>query len=202
MKRLTEKGFTMTELAIATTITLLFALSLYAVFYGLHNQLKKQNVYYETGRSARHSLDRISKDVKEAVQIVSSWGGNSTSDTSLVLKLPSINSNGEATDVSSQFDYVTYKLDSADTTHLVRSLDILGGTSAREGGADQTNQIVGRNVQTILFSSNGTGLSSFSSSALQGLKSINVAVTTQRQTVGTTQTTQLDSDLMLRNQLI
>lgn len=196
-----QKGFSIVELMIATTITLIFAGSFYYASLGLQKHFESHSVYFETDRSARFGMDRIAQDVREAVNVAPSWGGNSTGNSVLVLKLPSINASGEATNISTQFDYVTYKLDSSDPTKLVRSVDVLGGVSFRNGGSDTSNVTIGKKLQTLTFSSGGTGLSSFTSSALQSLKRINVAITAQGKTVGQNNTTQVDSDLMLRNRL-
>jgi Tfp pilus assembly protein PilW len=199
--KITRQGFTITELASAMMITVIFALAFFALFTGMHTQTARTNIYFETNRTARFALDKISRDVKEAVNIATNWGGNTTGNTALVLKLPSLNSSGEPTNIATQFDYVTYKLDPSDSTKLVRTLDVLGGVSQREGGTDKTNVLVAKRIQSILFSYNGTGLSSISASALVNLKYVNAQITGRTATFKSNETTQVDSDLMLRNRI-
>ncbi len=205
-RRTSQQGFTISELMIASTITLIFAGSFYALVSGLQNQMAQQNVYFDTNRAARHAMDKISKDVKEAINIEPSHGGNVTGDTVLILKLPSISlSTGVPipTDLSSEYDYVTYKLDNTDPTHLVRALDV-DPASQREGGVDKTANplpVVARRVQSIQFTSGGAGLSAYNAAALQDLENVHIDITAQGTTVGKTQTTQVDSDVMLRNKI-
>jgi prepilin-type N-terminal cleavage/methylation domain-containing protein len=197
-----QKGFTLVELMAATVITVLFAGALYGVFSAMRDEMWRQNIYYDTNRAVRHGLELVSRDVKEALRIEPAWGGDTTANTVLILRLPSIDNNGEPTNINSQFDYVTYKLDSADPTKLVRSLDVLGGVSAREGGTDKTGSLVAKKIQTLLFSSGGTGLSSLSASQISGIKILSIQILGQGSTLGVSQTTQGESDVMLRNQIL
>jgi hypothetical protein len=195
---LSEKGFTIIELLTASVVTLLFAASFYGAFFALGMQIKQQDNFYDTNQSVRYSMERMSRDVKEAVEVVSSHGSDTTSGSVLILKLPSINASGIPTNIASQFDYVTYKISS---NRLVRALDVLGGTSSRDGGADRTGDVTSRGTQTVSFSSGGASLATYSASALAGLKTINVQITNQATLKGRTQTSQADSDLVLRNNL-
>ena len=205
MKNLTylksKKGFTTTELIIAVGLTSMFATSFYVAFHVMNTEMRRNSVYFDTGSSAKNVMDRMAKDVQEAVSVVASYGGNSTGTTCLILKLPSIDGSGIPTNISTQFDYVTYKVDPSDSTHLLRSLDVLGGTSSREGGADISNVVVARRLDAIAFSYLGTALSSVSASTIPTMKRINVQITAEGTTLGATQQTQIDSDLMLRNRI-
>lgn len=193
-----KRGFTMVELAIAVTINTIFLTAFFSVFSIMNTHMNQQSIYFQSNRGARFALDRIARDVREAVSLVATHGSDTTADSVLILKLPSINSSGDPTNIDSQFDYVTYKLSGTD---LVRSVDVLGGTSTREGGSDQTNRVVATGVSAITFSTaSGMALGSVSSGTIPALHSVNVSITVQGSTLGRTQSTSVDADLYLRNQ--
>lgn len=190
-----RQGFTIVELMAATAITTLLAASLFFVFAATQSEMVQQDSYYESNRSARMALERIALDAKEAVRLEPTRGAYTTSGTVLIMRLPSIDGSGNASNISASFDYVTYRLSG---TTLVRDLDVLAGTS-REGGTDQTARVIAKNVQSLAFTSGSASLSTYSSQALPGLKYVNVAINAQRTMRGKTQTSQLDCDFMLRN---
>ena len=194
-----QKGFTTLELMTALSLTVLFAASFFYCFQGMNAEMWRSKVYFNTSVSAKNVMDRMARDVEEANSAVAAYGGNTTGTTCLILKLPSVDGSGVPTSISSQFDYVTYKINPSDSTQLLRSLDVLNGTSSREGGADVSNMVVARSVNTIAFSYAGTALSSVSATTIPTMKYINVQITTQGTTLGANQQTQVDSDLMLRN---
>lgn len=196
-----DAGFSVIELSIAMTLATMFMASFYGVLYGMKNEMYRQNYYYDTNRGVRLALDRISRDAKEATRVEDNRGGVTTGNAALVLRLPAIDAAGRPTDVTTQFDYVTYRLDPGDSTRLVRSLDVLNGTSQREGGTDATNLVIAKRIQSISFSSGGMGLSTLSAAAKQSLKSMNAQILTAGETFGVNQTTEADTDIMLRNQL-
>ncbi len=196
-----SKGFTSLELLVASSITLLFALSFYTAFRVLYAEMFRNSVYFESNVSAKNVMDRLARDVYEAVNVQASYNGNTTGTTCLILKLPSVNALGVPTSISSQFDYVTYRIDPSNPTQMLRSLDVLNGTSQREGGADTTDVVIARRISNVAFSYLGTALSYVASATIPTMKAINVNVTAQGTTVGTTQQTQVDSDLMLRNRI-
>ncbi len=193
------KGFTVLECTIALSLTVLFAASFYTAFRVMNAEMWRNKDYSDTCLSAKNVMDRLSRDVQESAGVVASYGGNTTSTSCLILKLPCIDNTGTPTSISSQFDYVTYKINPLDSTQLFRSVDVLNGTSNREGGVDTSDVVVGRKVSSISFSYVGTPLASVASATIPTMKYINAQITTQGTTLGTTQDTQVDSDLMLRN---
>ena len=196
-----DKGFSMVELLTASVLTAFVAASFYATFFAARNEMVQQNNYFKTNRSARYAVDRIARDVKEAVGVVATQGGYTTGNSTLVLRLPSIDANGEPTNIASQFDYVIYHIDSNDSTKLRRRLDVLNGTSQREGGIDRTNMLAADKVQAVLFTNGGTGLGSIASGTLPTLKYLNVQITARDRTLWMNQNSDIDADLMLRNNI-
>ncbi len=196
-----NSGFTSLELLVATSITGIFAVSYFTAFHVMESEMYRNKIYFDANISAKKVMDRVSKDAQEALNVAASWGGNTTGNTCLVLRLPAIDASGSPTNTSTQFDYVTYRINPSNSTQLLRSLDVLAGVSQREGGADVSNVVVAERVSSILFSSGGTSLGSVSSGSIPLLEYINVQITTQGTTVGTTQQTVVDSDITLRNRI-
>ncbi len=187
------------ELMVATVLSVLFSLAVFGAFYVMRNEMFQQTNFFTTNRSVRFAGDIMARDIREAVRIVSARGGNTTGNQVLILQLPSIDANGDATDIDNDFDFVVYRLSSIDATTLIRDLDVMGGTSFRNGGADSSNKVVATKVQNLSFTSSGTGLSSVAN--VQTLFAVNASITSQGTVLRSsqTQTTQADSDIRLRN---
>lgn len=195
-----KKGMTITELMIASSLSVLFTLGFVSASHALRTQMSKQDYYYDANRASRVALDRFAEDAKEAIGIVATQGAFTTGNSTVILKLPSINAAGDATNIDTQFDYVIYQRNSSNS-RLLRTLDVLNGTSVREGGADITDQVVAQNVQSLSFSYAGTALGSVAASSLPGLKYFNAQITAQGTLMGTNLTTEADSDIMFRNNI-
>lgn len=194
-----HEGFTIVELLAAFVIMVLFFSGFFGVVKAMHASMNRQNVYFDTNQASRYSLSRIARDVKESISLIDTFGADTTGDTVLILGLPSIDVNGEPTDIMNDFDFIVYKLDPGDPTRLLREIDVEDGVSQRNGGSDGT-QVVANNIQNILFcDETGTGLSAVANVAV--VKRINVMITARGTTLSTTQTTQLDADLMMRNKV-
>ncbi|MGH7197634.1 MAG: hypothetical protein ACREH5_02695 [Candidatus Omnitrophota bacterium] len=198
-----EPGFTVTELITAVVLAMIIGVAFFSAYYVFRNAFYQQTAYYNSNRSVRFALDSISKDAKEAIAVVPARGGDTTGTQVLILRLPSINNAGEPSDINSQYDYVTYKLDPNDNSVLIRDLDVLGGGSVRNNGQDAFGKVIGQTIQTLQFSSGGTNLSGLSASAISGLKVLNANVAARDTTIlsSQTQTSQLDADIRLRNNL-
>lgn len=196
-----QRGFTSSELLIAVLLTSMFAMAFYTAFRGLNAEIARGKVYFDTSLSAKKVMDIMARDVQEAIGVEVARAGENTGTTCLILKLPSIDGTGTPTNISNQFDYVTYKPNPGDSTQLFRSLDVLDSVSSREGGADLNSIVVAKSVNSIAFSYMETALSSVASGTIPTMKYINVQIMARGTTLGTNQELQLDSDLMLKNRL-
>lgn len=194
-----QQGFTIVELSTAAVLCVIFALAFYAALYVMRNQLHQQGIFFTANRSVRFAMDIMAHDIREAARIVPTHSGNTTGNQVLILELPSINASGDATDIENDFDYAVYKLDPGNPSNLIRDLDVLGGTSFRNGGNDDSGKVVASQMQTLSFTSGGTALSSVADVAT--LFSVNASVTSRGTTLqaSQTQTTQGDADIRLRN---
>jgi hypothetical protein len=186
----------------AVVLTLVLAGGFYGAFYAVRNEMYQARMYFDTNRSVRYAEERLTRDIREAIEVTSTHGAYTTGNSILILKLPAIDASGDATDIAADFDYVTYRLDTTVTPNtLVRSLDVLDGTSQREGGADRTNKVIARRMLSLAFSSGGTALGSLTATQKTALEYVNVQMSAQGTTIGKSQTTSVDADVMLRNKL-
>lgn len=195
--RSNKKGFTVLELMITVLITSVFMVSFYAVFHGMNSEMWRSKKYFDNNTTAKNVMDRIAKDVKEAIAIIPAYGGINTGDSTLILKLPSIDNGGEPTNIGTQFDYVTYRLNPSNSAQLLRSLDVLDGISVREGAADHSDSVIGSGLSSVRFSHDGTGLTSCDAGVISSMKYLSINITTQTTTLSTTQTSQISSDVNL-----
>ena len=194
-----SKGFTLTELMIGCTITIFFLAAFMTAFIGMRNGMYAQDSYFTSNRSAYFAMNHISKDTREAISVISSYGGYTTGNSVLILALPSINASNQPIDAtlasSTYYDYVVYKLSGTD---LVRSIT-LGTSSQRNGAANLTNRKVANNVTTFSLTSSGTGFSSLSASAQAALKTFTVSITSGETIAAQTRSITASEDMMLYN---
>ena len=194
-----QRGFTLAEISVVCAIGLFFIASFLTISTAMQKQMTQQSVYFNTNRAARQTVDRIARDIREAIAVVSTHGGYTTGNSTLVLQVPSIDGAGSATDIETQFDYVTYRFDSTNS-RILREVDVLGSTSQREGGADQVASVVANNVQSLAFArDNGTAMGSVAATFLPYLHHVNVRVQAQGTTLNNTQSSEADADVYLRN---
>jgi prepilin-type N-terminal cleavage/methylation domain-containing protein len=204
-----DRGFTIVEVSIAMVIVLIFFGAFYSTFGILRNQMYRQFSFFDTNRTVRFGMDRITRDVNEAVSVKSSAGGYSTGDEALVLALPSIDSDGEPTDIVNHHDFVAYVIDSNDSSRLLRVLDVNTSTSVnsqRNGGTDAT-MVVANSVDTIQFSKvdvDGTTLvplSVLNLTSKEELDRIHVQITAEEKVGGKPVKSEVNTVLKLRNKL-
>ena len=202
-----QKGFSTIELMIALTVTTAFAASFYGAFQVMNNGMWSAKVYFDTNNSVKGAMDRMARDVEEAIQVETSHTFNGTVENTgtgcLILRLPSIDNAGIPTSISAQFDYVMYKLNAVDST-LRRSVDILDGTSQRNSGADVNSTVVAKKVIALVFcnpANNDTVLTQEAAGTITAMKYLNAQITAQGKTLHQNESTTVDSDMMLRNKI-
>jgi prepilin-type N-terminal cleavage/methylation domain-containing protein len=202
-----DRGFTIVEVSIAMVIVLIFFGAFYSTFGILRNQMYRQFSFFDTNRTVRFGVDRITRDVNEAVRVETSKSMNTATSNStvnyqtgnevLVLALPSIDANGEPLDITSKYDYVAYVIDSNDTSILLRVLDV-NSPSTRNGSNDSV-QTVASSVDTITFLSGSTPLGSVTNKS--DLDRIGVQITAEEKVGGKPVKSEVNTVLKLRNKI-
>ena len=147
----------------------------------------------EVLRDNRQVLNFISRDVKEAIQVVPAWDVYATSTECIILQVPSLDSNGLIIDIKSQYDYIVYRLNSEYPNRLERIIDANDGVSNR---SDSSRTIATR-VNTFQLSSEGielSGVADFSQVAC-----LDIALITTQSQMGRTFQEILSTGVKLRN---
>ncbi len=192
-KRRSLTGFSIIEVTVAIVITLLICAVIIAISIGLRGSIGVANSTLLITERGRHAANRICMDIREATALLSSHGGYSTGDDTIVLQVPSIDSDGAATDIYNDFDTIIYTLNPSDSSKLLRIVDAYDGVSQRVDLSEEA----GSAIDTLLFSSNGTGLSSVASKG--DVKTITVKIITIATLTDIVNTKEIVTDATLRN---
>lgn len=91
--------------------------------------------------NARYPIAWIARDVQSATAVAASWSTYTTSDSLLVLQLPSVDANGLIIDKTIHSDYIVYQILDG---RLQRVIDAKNGTSSRtDGNRNLSDHVVG-----------------------------------------------------------
>lgn len=146
-----KQAFTLIELLISIALISIISVIVttlvirYGIFY------ERQNVEIGANLDNRFILDDMSSQVRQASKITGSVTIDgqlfTTSITSIILKLPSLDQNGQT--MSNVFDYVLYWQDSQDLKIFKKKI-VPDVQSTRKGAS----QILTTNLKSISFSYN------------------------------------------------
>lgn len=127
-----KQGFSLIEMLIGLVIMSLLVVALLSLYSKGQQQFINENARADVLEDSRAPLVWIARDVKSAVQVAASWGSYTTSENTLVLQVPSVDSSGLIIDVAADFDYIIYLVSN---NRLQRIIDAKEGTSARVDGS-------------------------------------------------------------------
>lgn len=192
-KKSIPKGFTLVELTVVVALMAFIMLILMSLYVTGQQFLMTESARNDVIRDNRYVFDWISRDIKGAVQVVSSWDAYTTSSNCLILQIPSVDSSGLIVDIENELDYIIYRLNSEHPNKLERVVDAKDGVSSR---VDSTRVLATR-VNSFLLSSDGVELSSVAD--LTQVASIDIAMTTKQNRLGRDFQQTLDSTVKLRN---
>jgi len=192
-KKSIPKGFTLVELTVVVALMAVIMLILMSLYVTGQQFLMTESARNDVIRDNRYVFDWISRDIKGAVQVVSSWDAYTTSSNCLILRIPSVDSSGLIIDIENELDYIIYRLNSEHPNKLERVVDAKDGVSSR---VDSTRVLATR-VNSFLLSSDGVELSSVAD--LTQVASIDIAMTTKQNRLGRDFQQTLDSTVKLRN---
>jgi len=192
-KKSIPKGFTLVELTVVVALMAVIMLILMSLYVTGQQFLITESARNDVIRDNRYVFDWISRDIKGAVQVVSSWDAYTTSSNCLILRIPSVDSSGLIIDIENELDYIIYRLNSEHPNKLERVVDAKDGVSSR---VDSTRVLATR-VNSFLLSSDGVELSSVAD--LTQVASIDIAMTTKQNRLGRDFQQTLDSTVKLRN---
>ncbi len=192
-KKFKSKGFTLIEVLVVVAITSLIILSILSLYSIGQRYFMTGSARTDVLRNIRQVLNWISRDIKEGIQVLPSWDVYTTSNTCLILQVPSLDSNGLIIDIDNEFDYIIYRLNSEYPNRLERIIDGKDGVSSR---AD-TTRVIATEVNSFQVSSGGVDLSAVSD--FSQVSSVYITMITTQNLLGRTYQETLNTELKLRN---
>jgi len=102
------RGLTLIEVAIASVISLLATTAVMSVFISSSKMAVDSFMRNRSYTEGRIVTEYLASDIRAAAGIESSYKGYTASADTLILKLPSIDSNGFPVDINTKFDRVVY----------------------------------------------------------------------------------------------
>jgi len=188
-----SKGTTLIELLIVTAISALIVLALLSLYSAGQRYFVTQSAKADTIEDSRHPLTWITRDIRESVQVVTTYDAYSTSSNSLILQVPSIDETGEIIDVDNTFDYIIYRRNPGTPKRLERIIDA-DEASAR---TDRT-KLLADNVNSfslLFFDSDGADTSANVSESA----TIGISLTSRKDGLGRTFQETFNTQIKLRN---
>lgn len=175
-----SKGFTLIELQVAALISLVTLLVIISLYLFSWRSFAIGNTLLDVYANSRNAIAWMMKDIRCAKQVASSVAitGSpgqyySTTDSSIVLMVPSIDSSGNV--VNSCYDYIIYLLQGQDMHRIVQK----NPASSRIN----ENRIIARHCGTLVFSSAGVALSGLSASELSAKNTVSIYLPINKTTV-------------------
>ena len=187
------EGFSLVELLVTVTISSFMIVAMLSLYVAGQKYFMTGSARADVLRDNRQVLNYISRDVKEAIQVMPSWDIYATSSDCLILQVSSIDSSGLIIDIDNQFDYVVYRLNSEYPNRLERIIDANDGVSNRE----DSSRTIATRVSSFQLSSGGVDLSAVSS--FDQVSSVNITLVTTQSQLGRTFQETLKTGVKLRN---
>lgn len=194
-KKTKPRGLTLVELMITMAVISLVLSALLSLYSAGQRYFLGESVKLDELRDIRYVQNWITRDIKEAVQVLPSWDVYTASDSCLILRIPSVDTNGHVIDIENDYDHVVYRLNPQIPSRLERILDAKDGVSARS----DTSRFLSTQVSSFLLSSEGVNLSSVAD--FSQVASIDVSLITQQTLLGRSYQETLQTGVMLRNRL-
>jgi len=138
-----NKAFTLVELQMASVIALITLLAIMSLYTFSWKNFTIGNNILDVYSNSRNAAGWLTRDIRSAAQIISSYSSYTTTDNRIVFTVPSIDSSGNV--ISSHYDYFVYQLAG---TNLWRTI-VKDGLSVRR---NETNRIIARYCSSLIFS--------------------------------------------------
>ena len=149
-KKLCAKGLSLIEVMIGVALMSIAVLALLSLYNTGQKYFVNQDIQADILNDSRLILTWLSRDIKEAVEVVPGpvdvcGSSYSTSANCIILKLPSIDSGGLIIDIETDTDYLVYRINPDNTTELQRIVDGKDGVSSRL----DTSRILAGNIDSL-----------------------------------------------------
>jgi len=192
-KKYQPKGITFVEVLVTITISSFMILAMLSLYVAGQRYFMNGSARSDVLRDNRQVLNFVSRDLKEATQVMPSWDVYDTSTDCLILQVPSVDSSGLIIDIDSQFDYIVYRLNSEYPNRLERIIDANDGVSNRE----DSSRTIATRVNSFQLRSGGVELSAVSS--FDQVSSVDITLVTTQNLLGRTFQETLRTGVKLRN---
>jgi len=196
IKKFTPKGLTLIELLIVISLTALILLTLLSLYTTSQKYFVTESARADVIRDSRQVLLWISRDIKGACQVITSWDIYTSSNDCLILRVPSVDASGLIIDIESQFDYIIYRLNPSFPNRLERIIDANDGVSAKVDGG----RVLVTRVNSFLLSSEGVEFSSIAD--FTTVSSVDISLTASQDRYGRTFQDTLNTVVKLRNKSV
>lgn len=130
-KRKAPKGMTLIELLIVVAISAVIMIALLSLYMEGQKYFFNENAKADTIEDSRFPMTWISRDVREALQVVAGHGSYSTDTNTVVLELPSIDP-GTGALMTGSLDYIIYRRNPTYPEKLERIIDAAEGTGRQD----------------------------------------------------------------------
>ena len=192
------KGLSLIEVLIAMVLMSIAMLALLSLYNSGQKYFTNQDARSDILNDSRITLTLLSRDIKEAVQVVPGpvdVGGTfySTSANCIVLKVPSVDADGLIIDIDNHFDYLVYRVNPDNSTELLRIVEGKDGVSSRVDG----NKLLTRNMDSLVMSfldTDGGTVTNFAESAI-----VDIALTILKKGIQRTYQETMNTRTKLRN---
>ena len=192
------KGLTLIEILIVLAVSSILVVALLSLFIAGQKYFINQDARADALEDSRFPITWITRDIKEAVQVVPgpiTIGSNdySTSSNCLVLQVPSIDGTGTIINIDSDLDYIVYCLNTSYPNRLERIIDAKDGVSSRI----DTTRIVADSVNSFslsFYDTDGGTVSVYSDTL-----SVDISLSSTRTGIGRTFQEATNTKVKLRN---
>jgi len=163
-------GFSLVEVLMVLVITVIIFLSVFSIYLLYSKTFTVGNVLLDIYSNSRTAAALLMRDIGSAAQVESSCASGgvtyTTTDSSIVLKVPSVDSSGNI--ISDKFDEIVYRLSGSDLYRIV----IPNLSAPKPSRRPAVNRAVAHNCGSLTFSSGGVTLSNINGADLSGLNTI------------------------------
>ena len=200
-KRKHQRGLSLIEILIGMVLMSIAVLAFFSLYNSGQKYFTNQDARADILNDSRLTLTLLSRDIKEAVQVVTGpfdVGGTaySTSTNCIVLKVPSVDADGLIIDIDSHFDYLVYRVNPNNSKELQRIVEGKDGVSSRLDGS----KLLTGNIESLVLSfldTDGGTVTDYAESAI-----VDVALTILKSGVQRTYQETMNTQTKLRNKVV
>ncbi len=201
MSKTRTRGITLIEVLIGMVLMVIVILALFSLYNTGQKYFVNQNVKSDILNNNRVTLTWLSRDIKEAIQVIPgpidiNGTSYSTSSESIVLRVPSIDADGIIIDIDTDFDYLVFQMNPEEATQIIRIVDGKDGVSSRVDGS----RVLAENISSFelgFLDSYGVAVSDYSETAI-----VDIGLTSLRKGVQRTYQETVNTQTKLRNKAI